>query len=83
MRGVGHRTQPLCSLSDVTLSVSGLSCSVCDLCVQIVEGSRAENSALLEGDIVLSVNGISCGGSQAGQQLIDSAFRTLTLKVLR
>ena len=56
---------------------------MCDLCVQIVEGSRAENSALLEGDIVLSVNGISCGGSQAGQQLIDSAFRTLTLKVLR
>ena len=54
-----------------------------DLGVQIAEGSRAENSALLEGDIVLSVNGIACGGRQAGQELIDSAFRTLTLKVLR
>ena len=52
-------------------------------CVQIGEGSRAADSAMLAGDIVLSVNGISCGGNQAGQQLIDSAFRTLTLKVLR
>ncbi|KAK7482911.1 hypothetical protein BaRGS_00025811, partial [Batillaria attramentaria] len=49
---------------------------------QIDENSGAENSALLVGDIVLSVNGISCGSYQSAKQLVDSAFRTLTLKIL-
>jgi len=61
-----------------------VNCNVFILFLQLEESGKAhENDKLRVGDYVLEVNEIRCATVKEAQQLIESAFRTLTLKIWR
>ncbi|KAL8593534.1 hypothetical protein ACOMHN_048748 [Nucella lapillus] len=50
---------------------------------QIEAEGGAEGGGVRAGDVVMGVNGVSCGRLEVAQLLVDTAFRTLTLRLLR